>query len=83
MPTTRPAPEWDWYDNTDLKLGEATSRPLFLRDEEYDEWQRELKEKERRRGPLGFALPKEEPTRVAGVRAGRNRRRPAHRKAAP
>ena len=48
-------PEWDWYDNTDLKIGEARHDVHhFLFDEEYEEYLEEIKAKERRRIKPGF-----------------------------
>lgn len=55
MSTTDPAPEWDWYSQRDLAVGEARSSVYtFLFDGEYDEVLEELKEKERRRIKPGF-----------------------------
>lgn len=47
-PTTEPAPEWDWYDNTDLKLGEVK----YIADDPDED-----KLKKKAKFPLGFALP--------------------------
>jgi hypothetical protein len=55
VPTIGPAPEWDWYDNTDLKIGEARHDVHhFLYDEEYSEYLEEIKAKEKRRIKPGF-----------------------------
>lgn len=59
MPTTGPAPEWDWYDNTDLKLGIAQTHGGPYEDT-VDEEREYVKEKERRRlpaGQIGFQIP--------------------------
>jgi hypothetical protein len=61
LPTTDPAPEWDWYDNTDLKIGEfRQSVHDWVSDEEVEELKKELAEKDRRRLPpdqIGFRVP--------------------------
>ena len=55
MPTTDPAPEWDWYSSVDLSIGEARSGiHSFLYEDEYEEYLAELKEKEKRRIKPGF-----------------------------
>lgn len=56
--TTGPAPEWEWYDNTDLKVGDAhgVTHP-FLLHEEIEELLAEIREREARRIPPGFQIP--------------------------
>jgi hypothetical protein len=59
MPTTDPAPEWDWYSSRDLSVGEhRASFHDFLDEAELEEVMDAIQKKEKRRIPVGFQLPK-------------------------
>lgn len=58
MPSTDPAPEWDWYSNRDLQIGgsHVWNGPY---DDMVDQEREEVREREKRRLPsdqIGFSL---------------------------
>lgn len=74
MPTIGPAPEWEWYDNTDLKIGEARHDVHhFLNDDEYTEYLEDIAKKEKRRISPGFRVQDSKKPRKRATKARKSR----------